>query len=111
MIVSGRVWALGDPPDEAARQVNLCLRNLGTLARNFCEQGFDVVVEHVVALASQLDELEWTLSPYGCQLIVLDPGEVIAQQRNHGRDPQERVAYEAAPLRSLMTQELGRRGR
>lgn len=111
MIVSGRVWALGEPANEATRQVELCIRNMGMLARNFAAQGFDVVIEHVIPLASEIDDLATMLAPYACHLFVLDPGEAIAQQRNHGRNPQERVDYDAAALMSVMRQELGDRGR
>ncbi|MEL5956377.1 adenylyl-sulfate kinase [Streptomyces sp. CLV115] len=40
LIVSGRVGALGKPADEAARQVELCNRNLCTLANNFSDAGW-----------------------------------------------------------------------
>ncbi|WP_370267671.1 hypothetical protein [Streptomyces sp. V4I8] len=33
LVVSGHVWALGEPADEAARQVELCNRNLCRLER------------------------------------------------------------------------------
>ena len=45
MIVSGRVWALGEPADEAARQVALCNRNLCALAANFADAGFTPVID------------------------------------------------------------------
>ena len=40
MIVNGFVWALGEPADEAARQVELLHRNLCALANNFTDAGF-----------------------------------------------------------------------
>jgi adenylylsulfate kinase-like enzyme len=44
-IVSGRVWALGEPGDEAARQVRLCNQNLCALAANFADAGFTPVID------------------------------------------------------------------
>jgi hypothetical protein len=38
MIVNG-VWALGEPADEAVRQVELLHRNLCALANNFADGG------------------------------------------------------------------------
>jgi adenylylsulfate kinase-like enzyme len=40
MIVNGFVWALGEPADEAARQVELLHRNLCALANNFSDAGW-----------------------------------------------------------------------
>lgn len=37
LVVAGHVWALGEPADEAARQVDLCNRNVCALANNFSE--------------------------------------------------------------------------
>ncbi|MFI8835081.1 phosphotransferase [Streptomyces afghaniensis] len=90
LIVSGRVWALGEPADEAARQVELCNRNLCTLANNFVD-----------SLLPALQVL----------FVVLAPGIEVCQYRNTIRDPQERFdfdGYEA--LDADMKRELGDAG-
>ncbi|HWM38037.1 MAG TPA: phosphotransferase, partial [Streptomyces sp.] len=48
MIVSGFVWALGEPADEAARQVELLHRNLCALATNFSDAGFTPVLDLMI---------------------------------------------------------------
>ncbi|MGN9760139.1 AAA family ATPase [Streptomyces sp. SD31] len=55
LVVSGHVWALGEPADEAARQVELCNRNLCTLANNSSDAGFTPVIDWVIPDHRQLD--------------------------------------------------------
>ena len=45
LVVSGRVWALGEPAEEAARVVRLCNDNPCALAANFADAGFTPVVD------------------------------------------------------------------
>ncbi|MEY9930663.1 energy-coupling factor transporter ATP-binding protein EcfA2 [Catenulispora sp. GP43] len=48
LVVNGRVWALGEPADEAARQVDLCNRNLCSLAANFADAGFTPLIDWII---------------------------------------------------------------
>ena len=48
MILSGRVWFMGTPKDEALRQYELCKRNMCALANNFVDFGFTVFMDTVV---------------------------------------------------------------
>ncbi len=57
MILSGRVWALGEPADEAARQQELCKRNLASLANSFVDVGFTVLMDELVRDRAELDLL------------------------------------------------------
>jgi len=66
MVVSGHVWALGEPADEAARQIRLCHENLFALATNV-----------VVPDLANLDGFRSALSDRLC-LVVLDPGPTSA---------------------------------
>lgn len=63
MIVRGRVWALGEPADEAARQVELCNRNLCALAGNLADAGFTPVIGTVIPTRQQLDFFVDRLAP------------------------------------------------
>lgn len=72
LVVSGHVWALGEPVDEAARQVRLCHANLCALAGNVADAGFTPVIDTVVPDREQLDhfrdgfgELGWWLDTSG----------------------------------------------
>jgi adenylylsulfate kinase-like enzyme len=108
LIVSGRVWALGEPADEAARQVELCNRNLCTLANNFSDAGFTPVIDWVIPNREQLDFFVSLLPARQVLFVVLAPGIEVCQYRNTIRDPQERFdfdGYEA--LDAGMKRELG----
>jgi adenylylsulfate kinase-like enzyme len=108
LIVSGRVWALGEPADEAAQQVELCNRNLCTLANNFSDAGFTPVIDWVIPNREQLDFFVSLLPARQVLFVVLAPGIEVCQYRNTIRDPQERFdfdGYEA--LDAGMKRELG----
>ncbi|MGH4036040.1 hypothetical protein ACQB60_44900 [Actinomycetota bacterium Odt1-20B] len=55
LVVGGHVWALGEPADEAARQVELCNRNLCALANNISDAGFTPVIDRVIPDREQLN--------------------------------------------------------
>lgn len=110
-IVSGGVWALGEPADEAARQVDLCNRNLCTLARNFVTAGFTTVIDWVIPDRRQLDQFRELLDPLPTSFVVLAPGSEACRERNRYRDPQQRwefTGYEA--MDASMRRELGDQG-
>jgi predicted kinase len=108
MIVSGFVWALGEPADEAARQVELLHRNLCTLANNFADAGFTPVIDCLIHSREQLDFFLDLLTPRQVLFVVLTPGIEVCQYRNTIRDPRERFdfdGYEA--LDADMKREFG----
>lgn len=45
LVVGGHVWPLGEPADEAARQVALCNANLCALAEKFMEEEFTPIID------------------------------------------------------------------
>ena len=57
MIASGYVWFMGQPTGEALRQDELCNRNMCSLANNFIDFGFTVLMDTVLA-----DRASWTSS-------------------------------------------------
>ena len=63
MIVSGGVWFMGMPRDEALRQYELCKRNMCALANNFVDFGFSVFMDTVVQDREMLDLLLALMSP------------------------------------------------
>ena len=87
MILSGRVWFAGEPPEEAARQVELCHRNMCSLAANFVDFGFTVLMDTVVADWEELNFLLALLAPRPVRLVTLAPGAAVCRQRNATREP------------------------
>lgn len=93
MILSGRVWFAGEPPEEAARQVELCHRNMCSLAANFVDFGFTVLLDSVVADRAELDFLVALLAPRPVRLVTLAPGAAVCRQRNATRTASERWEF------------------
>ncbi|MGW5362046.1 AAA family ATPase [Actinopolymorpha pittospori] len=108
MIVKGRVWALGEPADEARRQVELCNRNLCGLANNFADAGFTPVIDWVIPSREQLEFFVALLGPRQVSFVVLAPGIEVCQYRNTIRDPRERFSFDGYDaLDADMKRELG----
>lgn len=108
LIVSGRVGALCEPAREAARQVELCNRNLCTLANNCSDAGFTPVIDWVIPDRKQLDFFLSLLPDRQVLFVVLAPGIEACQYRNHLRDPQERFDFDGyEDLDAAMKRELG----
>ncbi|MFE0098705.1 AAA family ATPase [Streptomyces sp. NPDC059009] len=108
LVVGGRVGALGEPADEAARQVELCNRNLCTLAANFCDAGFTPVIDWVIPDRAQLDFFVSLLPARRVLFVVLAPGIEACRHRNTLRDPQERFFFDGyEELDAAMKRELG----
>jgi hypothetical protein len=108
MIISGGVWPLGEPADEAARQVDLCHQNVCALAQNFVTAGFTAVVDRIIPDRRQLDRVVQLLAPVRPLLVVLDPGSATCRARNTTRDPDQRwdfPGYEV--LEASMRREYG----
>jgi chloramphenicol 3-O-phosphotransferase len=94
MILSGGVWFMGEPRDEALRQYELCKRNMCALVNNFVDFGFTVFMDTVVQHRAMLDFLLTLLSPRPSRLVVLAPGAGVCVQRNATRHPDERFAFD-----------------
>jgi predicted kinase len=108
MILSGRVWFMGTPRDEALRQYELCKRNMCALANNFVDFGFTVLMDTVVQDRAMLDLLLALLSPRPARLVILAPGVEVCQHRNATRDPDERFEFDGyRQLEADMKQHLG----
>ncbi|GAB2614033.1 AAA family ATPase [Kribbella endophytica] len=110
MIVKGFVWALGEPADEATRQVELLHRNLCALANNFADAGFTPLIDAMIPSRATLDFFLERLTPR-VQFVVLAPGIDVCRYRNTIRDPADRFdfdGYEA--LEATMKRELGDAG-
>lgn len=108
MILSGRVWFMGTPRDEALRQYELCKRNMCALANNFVDYGFTVFMDTVVQDRAMLDLLLALMSPRAARLVILAPGVQVCQQRNATRHPDEQFAFNGYDLLEAdMKQHLG----
>ncbi|WP_020141761.1 AAA family ATPase [Terracoccus sp. 273MFTsu3.1] len=94
LVVSGRVWALGEPADEADRQTRLTNDNLVALAASFADAGFTPVIDWVVPDRAQLDLYVAGLGDRGLALVVLDPGGDVCRHRNELRDPEEQFDFD-----------------
>ncbi|MFI9557506.1 AAA family ATPase [Nonomuraea endophytica] len=111
LVVSGRVGALGEPADEAARQVELCNRNLCTLANNFSDAGFTPVIDWVIPSREQLDFFAGLLPTRRVLFVVLAPGIEVCRYRNTIRNPRERFDFDGyEDLDADMKRELGDAG-
>ncbi|WP_199826884.1 AAA family ATPase [Streptomyces sp. WM6378] len=108
LIVGGRVGALGEPADEAARQVDLCNRNLCMLANNVSDAGFTPVIDWVIPDRRQLDVFVSLLPARQVLFVVLTPGIEVCRYRNTIRDPRERFDFDGDEgLDADMKRELG----
>lgn len=108
LVVSGRVWALGEPADEAARQVELTNRNLCALAANFADAGFTPLIDSIVPDRRQLLFFLEHLAPRPVLFVTLSPGIEACIYRNEIRDPQEQFFFDAyEDLDAAMKRELG----
>lgn len=111
MVVSGYVWPLGRPADEAARQVQLLNTNLCALAANFADAGFTPVIDVVVPDGAQLETFRRALMSHRLLLVVLDPGSGTCRYRNQNRAPQEQFFFDGyEELRASMRHGFGNRG-
>ncbi|WP_297104963.1 AAA family ATPase [Tessaracoccus sp.] len=86
LVVGGRVWALGEPKDEADRQTRLGNQNLVALAKNCAEAGFTPVVDWIIPDGEQLAQFVEGLASLPIWLIALDPGAEACRERNLQRD-------------------------
>ena len=111
MILSGRVWALGQPADEAARQQALCERNLTSLANNFIDCDFMVLMDELVRDRAELDRLLQLTAPRPVALVTLAPSIDVCEHRNATRDPDESWQFDGyVELEATLQRELGDAG-
>lgn len=94
LIVSGRVWALGEPAEEAGRQVRLCNDNLCALAENFAAAGSTPVLDWIIPDKHQLDLYRDILGHRRLLLVVLDPGSDVCQSRSMMRSPEQQFFFD-----------------
>lgn len=111
LVASGYVWPLGEPADEAARQVRLLNTNLCSLAANFADAGFTPVIDVVLPDGAQLDTYREALASYRLLLVVLDPGTAVCRHRNEIRPPQDQFVFDGyEDLRASMRHGFGDHG-
>jgi predicted kinase len=94
MIVSGAVWFMGTPREEARRQYELGKRNMCALANNFVDFGFTALMDTVVQDRAMLDFLLALMAPRPVRLVILAPGIDACKQRNATRHPDERFDFD-----------------
>jgi predicted kinase len=108
MVLSGGVWFMGTPRDEALRQYELCKRNMCALANNFVDFGFVVLMDTVVQDRAMLDLLLALMTPRPVRLVILAPGVEVCKQRNASRDSDERFEFDGyEQLEADMKHDLG----
>lgn len=111
LTVSGFVWALGEPAEEAALQVEHCNRNLCSLAANYVDAGFTAVIDCIIPDRAQLDFYSHLTAPRKLLLVMLAPGIDACQQRNARRDPSQRWEFDGYDrLEGVLSRELGDTG-
>ncbi|SDS19650.1 Cytidylate kinase [Actinopolymorpha singaporensis] len=94
MILSGRVWRLGEPVSEAKRQAELCDRNLSSLANHYVDFGFTVLLDQLVTDLAELDFLVGLMAPRPVHLVTLAPTVEVCRQRNATRELSERWEFD-----------------
>ena len=94
MILSGRVGFQQEPAAEAQRQDVLCNLNMATLASNFVDYDFTVLMDTVVADRAELDCLLGALGSRPVRMVILAPGIEACRYRNSIRDPIERFDFD-----------------
>lgn len=94
LVVNGYVWPLGEPADEAARQVALCNQNLCDLARNIATAGITPVIDWIVPDREQFDVFTSALGGLGLCTVVLAPDPAVCVERNLQRDERERFDFD-----------------
>jgi predicted kinase len=108
MILSGGVWFMGTPREEALRQLELCKRNMCALANNFVDFGFTVLMDTVVQDRAMLDLLLALMSPRPVRLVILAPGVDACKHRNATRHPDEQFEFDGySQLQADMQRDLG----
>lgn len=111
LVTSGYVWPLGDPADEAARQVQLCNHNLTRLASNFADTQFTPVIDWIVPDRDQLDFYREALRPHPLLLVVLTPSPQVCRSRDAARAPEEQFSFDGYDeLLASMRDGFGQRG-
>lgn len=111
LVASGYVWPLGEPADEAARQVQLLNTNLCALAGNFADAGFTPVIDIVLPDGEHLDAYRRALATRRLLLVVLDPGTEVCRHRNEIRPAERQFFFDGyAELRASMHDGFGRLG-
>lgn len=93
LVVSGYVWPLGSPADEAGAQVDVTLHNLLSLARNLMAAGFTPIVETIFDTASRFEQFRHELGER-LLLVVLDVDENTCRRRDAGRPVEERFSFD-----------------
>jgi predicted kinase len=111
MIIAGAVKPLGQPADEAARQVQLSYRNLAALAQNFSDAGFVTIIDCVIPDGAHLDGLLGLLAAEASALVVLAPSTGTCRERNASREANERFTFDGYDgLDQSMRRDFGDRG-
>lgn len=111
LVASGYVWPLGDPADEAARQVRLQNTNVCALAGNFADAGFTPIIDIVLPDGEQLDTYRRALASRRLLLVVLDPRVEVCRYRNEIRPPQRQFFFNGYDeLRASMRRHFGSLG-
>ncbi|MGP9846213.1 AAA family ATPase [Brachybacterium sp. 107] len=94
LVVSGYVWPLGEPADEAARQVALCNQNLCDLARNIADAGITPVIDWIVPDRAQFDVFSNALGGLGLRPVVLAPDPAVCVERSLQREERARFDFD-----------------
>lgn len=94
MIISGHVWALGQPVADATAQVQLANHNLRALAANFVDAGFTPVIDWVIPDRAQIDLYRRALAPRPVLLVVLAPSAAVCRRRNAARHLEEQFFFD-----------------
>lgn len=85
LVMSGRVYANGEPPEEVDAQLELRDRNIAALARNLDAAGFFVVIDDVYVVQWRLNRIRELLNTSQVWMAVLNPAKSTVEQRDEER--------------------------
>jgi adenylylsulfate kinase-like enzyme len=85
LIVRGALWPNEEPHEEALRQLALRAANAATLAANFFDHGFTVVIDDVIVGRDRLSIYERHLGSRPLTVVVLAPPLDVALGRDEHR--------------------------
>jgi dephospho-CoA kinase len=109
MIISGREEMNNEPTEEAVRQLNLRYKITAIAAKQYYENGFNVIIQDNY-YGKMINEMEEFLLPYKSKIIVLNPNIEIIKQREQIRNKKGYINFDIKKLHEEFIKETPKIG-